>query len=291
MVVPEQQQPSFAGGAQPWLAGLGRLREVVRRELITTQLREQLAAVGPPPLRVLDAGCGQGTEALRLAHAGHRVTGLDSSAELLAHFADTLAGHPPEVRDRITLVRGAVEDAPTLVGGGYDAALCHGVLMYCDDAAPLLAALTAVARPGGLVSLLVRNGGAMAMRAGLSGSWAEALEAFDRRDYVNRLGLRARGHTLDELDAAMAAHRWVRHGWYGVRVFTDHLDAPAPDAGELEVLVCAEDRAGRRDPYRSVAALLHVLYTGRGAALRPVRAGEGHAGDRQHDVPPRPAWP
>ncbi|HEV7466596.1 MAG TPA: methyltransferase domain-containing protein [Candidatus Dormibacteraeota bacterium] len=256
-------QPSFAGGAQPWLASLGRLREVVRQELLSAQLREQLGAVGPPPLRVLDAGCGQGTQALRLAQAGHRVTGLDPGEELLAHFAATLAGQPPEVRDRITLVRGAGEEAPALVGGDFDAVLCHGVLMYCDDPAPLLAALTSVARAdGGLLSLLVRNGLAMAMRAGLSGSWAEALDAFDRPDYVNRLGLAARAHTLDELDAAMAVHRWVRRGWYGVRVFTDHLDAPAPDADELGVLVRAEDRAGRRDPYRSVAALLHVLYSG-----------------------------
>jgi SAM-dependent methyltransferase len=255
-------QPSFTGGAQPWLASLGGFREVVRQELVSAQLGEQLAGMGPPPLRVLDAGCGQGTQALRLAHAGHRVTGLDPGEELLAHFAATLAGQPAEVRDRITLVRGAGEDAPALAGGDFDVVLCHGVLMYCDDPAPLLAALTAVARPAGLVSLLVRNGMAMAMRAGLRGSWAEALDAFDRRDYVNRLGLRARGHTLDELDAAMAVHRWVRRGWYGVRVFTDHLDAPVPDAGELEVLVRAEDRAGRSDPYRSVAALLHVLYTG-----------------------------
>jgi S-adenosylmethionine-dependent methyltransferase len=256
------EQPSFAGGAQPWLASQGRLREVVRRELLSAQLREQLDAVGPAPLRVLDAGCGQGTQALRLAHAGHRVTGLDPSEELLAHFAATLAGQPPEVRDRIMLVRGSGEDAPSLVGGHFDAVLCHGVLMYCDDPAPLLAALTTVASARGLVSLLVRNGMAMAMRAGLGGSWAEALDAFDRLNYVNRLGLRARAHTLDELDAAMAAHRWVRRGWYGVRVFTDHLDPPVPDAGELELLVRAEDRAGRRDPYRSVAALLHVLYTG-----------------------------
>lgn len=255
-------QPSFAGGARPWLASLGGLREVVRQELMAAQLGEQLGGVGRPPLRVLDAGCGQGTLALRLAGGGHRVTGLDPSEELLAHFAGALAAQPAEVRDRITLVRGAGEDAPALVGGDFDVVLCHGVLMYCDDPAPLLAALTAVARPGGLVSLLVRNGMAMAMRAGLGGSWAEALDAFDRRDYVNRLGLRARGHTLEELDALMAAHRWARCGWYGVRVFTDHLDAPVPDAAELELLVRAEDRAGRRDPYRSVAALLHVLYTG-----------------------------
>lgn len=43
------------------------------------QLDEQLAARFPPgqQLRVLDVGMGLGTQALRLARAGHTVTGLE----------------------------------------------------------------------------------------------------------------------------------------------------------------------------------------------------------------------
>ena len=49
--------------------------------------------------------------------------------------------------------------------------------------------------------------------------------------------------------------------WYGVRVFTDAAPdrAGAPqDPHELEALLDAEERAGRTDPYRGVAALLHL---------------------------------
>jgi hypothetical protein len=56
-------------------------------------------------------------------------------------------------------------------------------------------------------------------------------------------------------------------------VFTDHRDEPAPPAGELADLLAAEREAGGRDPYRSVAALLHLIYvrdrSGRLAAAGP----------------------
>ncbi|MCL2734156.1 MAG: hypothetical protein FWE15_29600, partial [Actinomycetia bacterium] len=83
---------------------MGGLRNTVRQELVARQLDEQLAALRPAALhpaaqapgaqapgagnaaastgsaaaglRILDVGPGQGTQALRLARAGHRVTGL-----------------------------------------------------------------------------------------------------------------------------------------------------------------------------------------------------------------------
>jgi hypothetical protein len=50
------------------------------------------------------------------------------------------------------------------------------------------------------------------------------------------------------------------HTWYGVRVLTDTApdDAlPPDDPEERERLLAAEESAGRTDPYRAVAALLH----------------------------------
>ena len=53
----------------------------------------------------------------------------------------------------------------------------------------MLAGLARVLAPGGLLSLLVRNADALAMRPGLAGDWAAALAAFDSATYTNRLGL------------------------------------------------------------------------------------------------------
>jgi S-adenosylmethionine-dependent methyltransferase len=250
---------SFAGAETGWLGVLGRLRDVVRQEVLRSQLAG-LPQLRQPGARVLDVGCGQGTQALHLARAGHAVTGLDSSAGLLAEFEAALAAEPAEVAARVRLIRGAGENAPDLVDSAFDVVLCHGVLMYIGDITPMLTALSGVTDAGGAISLLVRNGLATAMRDGLRGNWPAALAAFDTKDYVNRLGLRARAHVPAEVDQVLAPLGWQRREWFGVRVFTDHLDEPAPDPATAAGLLAAEREAGRRDPYRSVAALLHLVY-------------------------------
>lgn len=249
---------AFEGGVPGWLQAVRRTRNTVRQRLVAAQvaaLREELDAY---PQRILDAGCGQGTQALTAAREGHTVTGLDPSAELLERFAATLDAEPADVRGRVRLVRGPGERAAELATGPFDLVLCHGVLMYLDDPAPLLDALGQVAAPGAGLSLLVRNGLAPAMRPGLRGDSRAALDAFDRPDYTTRLGIAARMHTPDELDRLLTPAGWRPHRWYGVRVFSDHR--PDPDPDELDDLVAAEAEAGERDPYRQVAALLHVQY-------------------------------
>ena len=57
--------------------------------------------------------------------------------------------------------------------------LCQGVLMYFPDPGPLLDAIAQVVVPGAIVSLLVRNGDALAMRPGLLGDWDSVGRAFD----------------------------------------------------------------------------------------------------------------
>ncbi len=251
---------TFAAGEGRWRARLGTLRQVVRQELVSRQLARHVP--DQPGRRVLDIGCGQGTQALGLARRGHLVTGLDSSPALLGDLRRSLRAEPPEVAERVRLVRGDARDTAALFrAGGFDVVLCHGVLMYLPDPEPMLAAIAAVTAPGGIVSLLVRNGDALAMRPGLRGDWAAADAAFGGPWYRNRIGVRARADRLADLTAGLAARQLDVEGWYGVRVFTDLAgdDAPVPDAGGLTLLLACEERAGRTDPYRAVAALLHIL--------------------------------
>ncbi|WP_345701812.1 methyltransferase domain-containing protein [Kitasatospora terrestris] len=233
---------------------------MVRQELVARQLAEQLA--GLTGLRVLDVGCGQGTQAVRLARAGHLVTGIDADPAMLAAAQTALAAEPEPVRRRVQLLTGDGHQCGRWFGPrSFDVVLCHGVLMYLADPDPMLASMARILAPGGLLSLLVRNADALAMRAGLTGDWRACAEAFDATRYTNRLGLPARADRLADLTTTLGEFSVpVRH-WYGVRVFTDTTpDEAAPvDGRQLAQLLDAEERAGRQDPYRAVAALLHVV--------------------------------
>ncbi|WP_354644900.1 methyltransferase domain-containing protein [Kitasatospora camelliae] len=238
----------------------GGLHNVVRQELVARQLADQLA--GRTGLRVLDVGCGQATQALRLARAGHLVTGLDPDPVTLGAAQAALAAEPAEVRDRVRLLSGDGNQCGRWFGPrSFDVVLCHGVLMYLADPDPLLASLARILAPDGLLSLLVRNADALAMRAGLAGDWRGALTAFDSTRYTNRLGLPARADRLADLEVTLGELAVPVRQWYGVRVFTDGMpDAAAPvDGRQLAQLLDAEERAGHEEPYRRVAALLHVV--------------------------------
>jgi hypothetical protein len=73
--------------------------------------------------------------------------------------------------------------------GRYDLVCCHGVAMYPPSLEETVAALCEACCLGGMVSLLTRNRAGIAMRAGMTGDRAGALEAFDARHYKNRLGI------------------------------------------------------------------------------------------------------
>nr|WP_302852290.1 class I SAM-dependent methyltransferase [Streptomyces sp. TRM64462] len=243
--------------------GLGGLRNTVRQELVARQLDEQIAARYPvgQRLRILDVGMGQGTQALRLARAGHTVTGLESDPDMLKAAREALASEPAGIRERFRLIEGdGRETGVHFLPGSFDVVLCHGVLMYVEDPDALLAGLARMLAPGGLLSLVVRNADALAMRPGLAGDWSGALAAYESDRCTSRLGLPVRADRLDTLTATLAGIAAPLQAWYGVRVFTDNVpsDVGLPPAEELDRLLAAEDRAGRTDPYRRVAALLHL---------------------------------
>ncbi|MFJ6698749.1 class I SAM-dependent methyltransferase [Streptomyces sp. NPDC091272] len=211
-------------------------------------------------LRILDVGMGRGTRALRLARAGHQVTGLEADAVLLATAREALAVEPAGIRERVRLMQGdGRETGVHFLPGSFDVVLCHGVLMHVAEPDPLVAGLARMLAPGGMLSLLVRNADALAMRPALAGDWATALDALDPAACTDPWGVPVRADRLEALTATLAGIAAPLHAWYGVGVFTDHVPNGAPPAGEeLARLLALEDRAGRTEPYRRVAALLHL---------------------------------
>lgn len=258
---------TFSGGIDPWLGRLGNLRNVVRQEMVSRQLGGHL---GAGPLRVLDVGAGQGTQAVRLAAAGHRVTAVEPDARMREAFSTYAAGLADP--GAATLVEGEIDRLEEVLGDvEFDVVLCHGVLMYLSESGGAMTRLAARVAPGGLLSVVARNGAAMAWRPAIRREWRAALEMLDEieasakdgRDarYVNEIGVPARADSLRSLTVHCEAAGLQVEDWYGIRVATDGVgvDAPTPPPDELSVVLDVEERLGRTDPYRQLGTLLHVL--------------------------------
>ncbi len=209
-------------------------------------------------MSVLDVGCGQGTQALRLTSSGCKVTGVDPSSDLLDLCAEAAA----ERSLHVDLLQGRIEDLGTLFKGRkFDLVCCHGVMMYLDEWAIAISALAERLTIDGRMSVTFRNGHALAMRPGLRGEWATALSAFHSTSYVNELGLPAQAHRIEEIEAALAFAGLRMVAWYGVRVLADAIaaDVPSPDPETLGHLLDAEEQAGAKEPYKWTASQLHVI--------------------------------
>ncbi|MER5758111.1 class I SAM-dependent methyltransferase [Streptomyces sp. NPDC002082] len=92
--------------------------------------------------RILDAGCGSGPLTAALRDRGALVTGLDSSAGMLAlarrRLGEDAALHEADLRDPLPFADGAFDDVVASL-----------VLHYLEDWGPTLAEVRRVLRPGG----------------------------------------------------------------------------------------------------------------------------------------------
>lgn len=261
---------SFGVARERWLGGLGNVRNVVRQEIITRQLRKHLP---DQPGRVLDVGAGQGTQSLRLARAGYRVVAVEPDPEMRARLRATLHNDPAELGERVKVVAGSVGDLDSAIAvDAYDVVLCLGVLMYLPESRSAITELARYVGPGGLLCVAVRTPVSAVWRPAARQDWQAALEALDesanaraqRRDmrYLNEIGAPARADEIDTLAEVAVESGLELVRWYGVRVAVDlaELDPSAPaDPRQLAALLDVEEHLGATDPYRQLAQLAHLI--------------------------------
>ena len=234
----------------------------VRTYVMHRQLLEHLP---PPPASVLDVGGGAGHQSFPLAQAGYDVTVLDSSPAMLGKARQRLERLPAEVRQRVTLLEADGGNAEEAVRGRrFAAVLCHGVLGYLDDPEPLVSQLCRCAEADGIVSVMTGNAKTGAVRPALEQRWDDALASFDARTEIGVLGVQGRADTVEELSELMRGRGVEPLCWYGVWLFVDWLEfggakLDPQDAKQVAATAAVELEASRRDPYRQLSRVFHLV--------------------------------
>jgi|GEM_PF-754615 len=107
------------------------------------------AADLPADSLVLDAGCGPGLVAEAFLEAGHRVVGVDLSAEMIERAKRRAA----RFGERARFEQRSVTDATLEAAGPFDAAVSRYVLHHVSDQPAFLGRQIELLRPGGLLVL------------------------------------------------------------------------------------------------------------------------------------------
>jgi hypothetical protein len=117
---------------------------------------------------------------------------------------------------------------------------------------------------GGIISIMAGNANAGAVRPAMEQRWDDALTAFDATSEIGVLGVPTWGQTVDGISELLRARGVETVRWYGVWLFVDWLDFSGttldPDDDEqVRATAAVELEASRRDPYRGLSRVFHLV--------------------------------
>jgi S-adenosylmethionine-dependent methyltransferase len=92
----------------------------------------------------------------------------------------------------------------------------------------------------------------------------DALASFDARTEIGVLGVQGRADTVEELSELMRDRGVQPVRWYGVWLFVDWLEfggaaLDPSDAQQVAATAAVELEASRRDPYRQLSRVFHLV--------------------------------
>jgi S-adenosylmethionine-dependent methyltransferase len=223
---------------------------------------------GRAALDIVDAGGGTGGFAVPLAGLGHHVTVIDPSPDSLAAAQRRAA----EQDVRLRAVQGDAADLALLAGEqSTDLVLCHSVLEYVDSPPAAMAAIAAVLRPGGAVSVLTASAVAAVIHRALAGRFEEARRLLSSIGAVagngngpwagGGPGAGPRRFTLAGV-TGLIEQAGLRPGpAQGVRVFADLVPRVVADAdpGTAQALQGLELAVSAHPAFHDFAAQFHIL--------------------------------
>jgi phosphoribosylformimino-5-aminoimidazole carboxamide ribotide isomerase len=256
-----RQKDSFESSVPKWKADQKSTWARFSYELVENNLKKHIP-VDSPPLRILDAGGGNGLDSLALARMNHQLDIVDTAQAMLddANANAALAG----VSGRInTHAIDILNIGKKFDKAEFDMVLCHNVAQFVDDIEPLLDGLFKVLNPGGRLSLIVPNQYSLPYQAAFQKDYLdEAYELLDQREqYSTIFNVDEHEFRADELIdwCKQKGYRVEKH--YGIRCMYNYwgTNEEKEDSEVYEKLKKLEFSLTDREPYKHTARLFQLI--------------------------------
>ncbi len=232
----------------------GTTKGRIRQAIVWQELEAILASFPAGPLKVLDAGGGEGHIACGLASLGHRVLLCDLSEEMLqrARLNATEKG----VNEQMQFKQISAQQVGQHLDQPVNLVLFHAVLEWVADPEAVLAALYDTLAPGGVLSLMFYNVNGLMMQTLVLGNFG-----YMQADLRKR---KRKTLSPDYPRAPDQVYRWLSEAGFeienkaGVRVFHDYMRDKHKQTERFEEILALEKRFCRQEPFLSLGRYIHV---------------------------------
>ncbi|WP_110876238.1 tRNA uridine 5-oxyacetic acid(34) methyltransferase CmoM [Franconibacter helveticus] len=232
----------------------GTTKGQLRQAILWQDLDMLFASLPQRPLRVLDAGGGEGQTACRVAKLGHQVTLCDLSAEMIARARQHALQEG--VSENMHFVQCAAQDVAQHLESPVDLILFHAVLEWVAEPKAVLEHLWRCLAPGGALSLMFYNAHGLLMHNMVAGNFPYVQQGMPKK--------KKRSLSPDYPREPQQVYGWLEEiGWRiasktGVRVFHDYLREKHQQRDDYETLLELETRYCRQEPWISLGRYIHV---------------------------------
>ena len=252
---------SFEAGLSKWKADQSMPWNRFGYELVEHNLKKHIP-MDSRPLRILDAGGGNGLDSLALARMNHQIDIVDISQQMLddARANAALAG----VTDRLSIhAMDILNIGSKFSENEFDIVLCHNVIQFIDEVKPLLEALKLVLKPGGFMSLITTNQYSLPYQAAfLEQDLDKAYDLLDQSDQYNSIfDINVHEYRPDEVIDWLTGMGLNLEKHYGIRCLYNYwgTNELKEDSVVYKKLKKLEMEFTERDPYKLTARQFQII--------------------------------
>lgn len=224
----------------------------IRQAILWQDLERAFTYFGHKPLRILDAGGGNGIMACKMAELGHQVIFCDISEQMLLSAREN--ARQKNVEHLITFIHAPVQDIGQYLSNPVDLVLFHAVLEWVKEPQQVLEILKRYLVTDGILSLMFYNYNGLLFRNIQLGNFG----------YINAGMYKKKRKTLSPDNPLVPEQVY---GWLsemempilvksGVRVFNDYLRDKLKD---FDTLLKLEQHYCRQEPFLSLGRYIHVM--------------------------------